>query len=139
MSDRNQIFPSPANIFKDSRQIKGIVLVNPATSYDRSHWRVVGSLVANAPGLEAFGMAATLALATTIPDTSMVGGLRIEASAKELSCQVVGNFEQARAPPSSTSRWVAAVNFNSATLLCATKIGFKDCMCGVEMFSFRSV
>ncbi len=74
-SDRNQLFPSSAiPIFKNSRQVKGIVLVNPATSYDRSHWRVVGSLVANAPGLEAFGMAATLALATTIPDTSMVGG-----------------------------------------------------------------
>lgn len=48
------------------------MLVNPATSYDRSHWRVVGSLVADAPGLGAFGIAATLTLATTVPDTSMV-------------------------------------------------------------------
>ena len=68
-------FCPPAPLFsKDARQIKGLVLVNPATSYDRSHWRVIGSLVANAPGLEAFGVAATLTLATTVPDTTMVGG-----------------------------------------------------------------
>lgn len=61
---------------KDARQIKGIVLVNPATSYDRSHWRVIGSLVASAPGQETFGVAATLTLATTVPDTAMVGAFR---------------------------------------------------------------
>lgn len=33
-------------------------------------------MVANAPGLEAFGIAATLTLATTVPDTAMVGTLR---------------------------------------------------------------
>lgn len=60
----------------NAHQIKGLVLVNPATSYERSHWRVIGSLIANAPGLETFGMAATLALATTVPDTAMVGALR---------------------------------------------------------------
>lgn len=53
-------------------QVKGLALVNPATSFDRSHWRVLGSFVANAPGPEAFGMAATLCLATTLPDTAMV-------------------------------------------------------------------
>lgn len=73
---RPPTFPS-LWLFKDSRQFKGLVLVNPATSYDRSHWRVVGSLVANAPGLGAFGMAATLTLATTVPDTSMVSTFRI--------------------------------------------------------------
>ncbi|CAB1116918.1 unnamed protein product [Ectocarpus sp. CCAP 1310/34] len=62
-----------ASIPKDPQYVKGLVLVNPATSYERSHWRIVGSLVANAPGPEAFGMAAVLALATTIPDTAMVG------------------------------------------------------------------
>ncbi|CAM9122589.1 unnamed protein product, partial [Hapterophycus canaliculatus] len=51
--------------------IKGLVLVNPATSYGRSHWRTIGSLVANAPGPQTFGMAATLSLATSIPDTAM--------------------------------------------------------------------
>lgn len=65
---------SPVHLLpKEPQYVKGLVLVNPATSYDRSHWRVVGSLVANAPGPEAFGMAAVLALATTIPDTAMVG------------------------------------------------------------------
>ncbi|CAM9137683.1 unnamed protein product [Ectocarpus fasciculatus] len=56
---------------QDPQYVKGLALVNPATSYDRSHWRAVGSLVANAPGPEAFGMAAVLALATTVPDTAM--------------------------------------------------------------------
>lgn len=37
---------------------------------------MIGSLVANAPGLEAFGIAATLTLATTVPDTAMVGAFR---------------------------------------------------------------
>lgn len=65
---------SPVHLFpKDPQYVKGLVLVNPATSYERSHWRIVGSLVANAPGPEAFGMAAVLTLATTIPDTAMVG------------------------------------------------------------------
>lgn len=65
------------DIFKGPRQVKGLVLINPATSYDRSHFRMVGSLVANAPGMGAFGMAATLALTTTVPDTSLVGTFRV--------------------------------------------------------------
>lgn len=62
------------HVAKTADSIKGLVLVNPATSYGRSLCRMVGSLVANAPGPQTFGMAAALTLATTIPDTAMVGG-----------------------------------------------------------------
>ncbi|CAM9346722.1 unnamed protein product, partial [Pylaiella littoralis] len=68
-------------VHQGPRQVKGLVLINPATSYDRSHFRMVGSLVANAPGMGAFGMAATLALTTTVPDTSLVSRYLLELEA----------------------------------------------------------
>ncbi|CAM9512475.1 unnamed protein product [Ectocarpus sp. 4 AP-2014] len=84
---------------QDPQCVKGLVLVNPATSYERSHWRIVGSFVANAPGPEAFGMAAVLALATTIPDTAMFSKHLSELEALPLQ-ELVAWFK------SSTGEWL---------------------------------
>ncbi|CAM9164283.1 unnamed protein product, partial [Discosporangium mesarthrocarpum] len=51
-------------------RLRGLVLINPATSYNHSNWPLVGSLIANAPGVEAFGLATITALFTTLPDTA---------------------------------------------------------------------
>lgn len=53
-------------------RLRGLVLVNPATSFNGSAIHRVGSFVAHAPSPEMFGATAVLALAASIPDTAMV-------------------------------------------------------------------
>ncbi|CAM9185787.1 unnamed protein product, partial [Sphacelaria rigidula] len=52
-------------------RLRGLVLVNPATSFNGSAIHRVGSFVAHAPSPEMFGATAVLALAASIPDTAM--------------------------------------------------------------------
>jgi pimeloyl-ACP methyl ester carboxylesterase len=49
--------------------IKGLAIVNAATSYERSLWPVLGNALTLAPNKQLFSAAATAALIATLPDT----------------------------------------------------------------------
>ncbi|CAM9563581.1 unnamed protein product [Chrysoparadoxa australica] len=52
--------------------VKGVAAVNPATSYERSVWPVVGNLVGLSPSTESFTVAAAAALVASLPDTAKI-------------------------------------------------------------------
>jgi pimeloyl-ACP methyl ester carboxylesterase len=74
--------------------VKGVTAINPATSYERSAWPIVGNFLSLAPSPEAFGVAAASALIATLPDSSKTQEVMDKVSGKSFQEQAALLFEE---------------------------------------------